>query len=256
MADQNVNFDGNLAANLELSDDDGMVDFIAGGPGGEILHTRRNVVQDPIKIVIGGYHAKTGELGIFHWTSKSSRSYIRRVILNTLRQARLYGVPLDVESIFVARVQATDKVPEEAQTFTRGTKSFLSRAIPRLTIAQRIELIREQLADEQLDDEKRAKLEERLEKFQSQSERTTRVRAEDELNPEDKETLSGLMAEVIDVVATRPNLGFRVKKLAVAVAKEKGLPANSVFRTEHGAWGIESKKEETQVEAEADTEEK
>lgn len=237
MADQNVNTNVENLAALDLSDD-GMLDFIAEAPDGTILHTRRAVEQDPIRIVIGGYHAKTGELGVFHWTSKATKSYVKRVILNTLRKARKFGVPLDAESIFVSHVIQSDDVPEDAQTFSRATKSFVSRAIPRLTVAQRIELVTELLKDEELSEARRAKLLERLERLQTKTQRTPRP--EEVLAPEDKEKLDGLMAEVKDVVATRSNLGFRVKRFAQAVAKEKGLPANSVSRTEHGAWVVTS----------------
>lgn len=253
MADQNVNFDGNLAADLELSDD-GMVDFIAEAPDGTILHTRRNAVQDPIKFVIGGFHAKTGELGVFHWTSKTTKSYLKRVMVNNLRLARMHGVPFETDSFFVSPVFMTNDVPDDAQTFNRGTKSFISREIPRLTVVQRIEQIQEQLKEEAIDEEKKAKLEERLEKLQSQAERTPRRTVEEGIEPEDKNKLDGLIGEVREVAATK--YGFRVKKLAVAVAKEKGLPASRVSRTEHGAWIIDtsSKEEETNNEEEADKE--
>lgn len=252
MADQNVNLDGNLAADLELSDD-GMVDFIAEAPDGTILHTRRNAVQDPIKFVIGGFHAKTGELGVFHWTSKTTKSYLKRVMINNLRLARIHAVPFEMDTFFVCPVVQTDEVPEDAETYNRGTKSFISREIPRKTVAQRIEEITEQLKDEALDEEARGKLQERLEKLQAKADKPSRRTVEEEIDPEDKNKLEGLLGEVKEVGAKR--YGFRVKKMAVAVAKEKGLPASHVSRTEHGAWIIEEKKDET-PETETETENK
>lgn len=224
----------NALSEVTADDPSDMVDFIAVTPDERILHNRRGADRPPLAYCIVGYHADTEELGVFHWTSRTDKAYLKRVILNNLRLAKKHNVPLNAKDVHILAVSTVEEVPENAEYFTKGDRSFVAKAVPKMSLQERIAQLKADLENEELNEETRNNIEARLAKLTERLERkTTRELSEDgeELN------LEALNAEIQEESSEAPE-SFRTKKIAVSVAQERGLTADHVLKDEDGRWII------------------
>jgi len=206
----------------ETPDEDAveMQNFIARCPNGEILVNRRSVDRPAFKFVVVGYEQNTRELGVFHWTSSDSKARLKGVITGNLKKAEERGAALVADDIHVLEAEAVDEVPEGALTFKRGQRHFMP--LPQLSLEERLENLREKLQSAETD-EARERLEERITKLEERIVKAN-LRAEAEI----EKALAEATAEDT----------FRLKKEAVAAARERGLSQENVVKNDAGEWVI------------------
>jgi hypothetical protein len=197
----------------ERKDDPSMAIFAATCPHGEVITHRRNVERDPLQLVIVGYETNTRQLGVFTWTSNTSKQWLKGVLLNTLRKAKEHDAQLVAEDLHIVPVELVDAEPEGALQFSRGQRHFID--VPRLSLAEQLDRVVADLGEaeagtkrqERLEG-KKARLEERI------ANEAKKAAAKDAPQDESSE----------DEIVT-----FRTKAIAVGVARERGLTADNVI---------------------------
>jgi len=210
-----------------------MDNFMAVAPGGETIVNRRSPDAKPFEYVIVGYEGSTGELGVFHWTSRTEKAYLKRVLLSILRKARQRGASLPAENLHVLKVVKVDEVPENAVEFIRGQRHFMPA--PKLSTTEKLAAIHGRLEGDDLTDEQREDLEAQAAQLQERLDNETAeaIEGSDELSAE-------ALQEAISQDEDADDVTYRTKKAAMAVAKERGIesPADHVIKNEDGRWTI------------------
>lgn len=219
------------SAELDESSEN-IVDFIGVCPEGEIITNRRASDRPPFAYIVVGYHGDSGALGVFHWTSRTDKAYLKRVLINQLRNARKHSVNLPAKNLHIIEATQVKEVPENALYIPKGQRHFF----PAATLQETIAALAAALENPEITEEKREAMEERL------------VRLTDKLTRKTTEGLSGEVVDITDltVVAAEgpgeegPEV-FRTKKVAVSVAKERGLSVENVVKDDEGNWVIEAR---------------
>jgi len=214
-----------------------MDNFMAVAPGGETIINRRSPDAKAFEYVIVGYEGESGELGVFHWTSRTDKAYLKRVLLSILRKAKQRGAVLPAENLHVLKVVKVDEVPENAVEFIRGQRHFMPA--PKLTTTEKLAAVHGRLEGDDLTDDQREELEAQAAQLQERLDNETQKAIE----ATDSEGSDAISAESLNEELAQDadeDVTYRTKRAAVAVAKERGIdnPAEHVIKNDDGRWTI------------------